>query len=276
MPLSASGLGIRKLVDLAHPAYFSSIFQSQTLSVEILSRFNLSIINFHLVTLLDEYPIEWTPESPDSKLFQKSWDSLRVKAIHTELLSVSSPSDRARILASSSKPSSKWLQAVPSHQLGLLLDNDAARIAVALRLGTKVCESHHCGCGEFVQTNGHHGLSCKKGKARYWRHSVMNKIFSMAFSAAGSPNILEPPGLVRRDGKRPDGLTCYPWSNGRSLIWYVTVVDTIANSYLNMTSTKCGAAADQAESDKHNKYLELKDRYIGFHWVPSALKRKCF
>ena len=92
-------------------------------------------------------------------------------------------------------------------------------------------------------------------------HSEINKIFSMAFIAASFPNKLEPYGISRRDGKRPDGITSYPWSQGRSLIWDVTVVDTVAQSYLHMTSNTIGAAADQAERDKHNNYIDLKSQY---------------
>lgn len=43
--------------------------------------------------------------------------------------------------------------------------------------------------------------------------------------------------------------TSYPWSNGKSLIWDVTV-------------KKCGSAADQAERDKHNNYRELHQHYV--------------
>jgi len=91
----------------------------------------------------------------------------------------------------------------------------------------------------------------------------------MAFSAAGFPNTMEPYGLSRRDGKRPDGLTSYPWSHGKSLIWDGTMVDTVATTYLNMTSTNSGAAADQAERDKHNDYIELKGQY---HFTPLAFE----
>ena len=83
----------------------------------------------------------------------------------------------------------------------------------------------------------------------------------MALAAAGFSNMLEPPGLSRQDGKRPDGLTCYPWSNGNSLIWDVTVVVIVAPSYINLTSKKCGAAADKAERNKQNHYTDLKQRY---------------
>lgn len=38
---------------------------------------------------------------------------------------------------------------------------------------------------------------------------------------------------------------------------------------INQTSNKCGAAADQAERDKHNHYTELKTR---FHFTPVAFE----
>ena len=31
------------------------------------------------------------------------------------------------------------------------------------------------------------------------------------------PSVLEPPGLDRGDGSRPDGITVFPFSGGRSL-----------------------------------------------------------
>ena len=44
--------------------------------------------------------------------------------------------------------------------------------------------------------------------------------------------MLEPPGLCREDGKRPDGLTLCPWNRGNSLVWDVTVIDSPAPSRL--------------------------------------------
>ena len=269
LPLASAGLGIRKLVDLAKPAYFSSVHQSMELSNRILEKSGLSTLNARFTELVDQYPSELTPVSIESKMSQNSWDSLRVEAIYSQMLLSSEPIERARLIASSTKPSSKWLQAVPSHQLGLLLNNDAARIAVALRLGNDICEEHTCVCGETVHRNGLHGLSCNKTKGKYIRHTDMNKLFGMAFTSAGFPVDLEPYGLSRRNGKRPDGLTSYPWSNGKSLTWDVTVVDTMAASYLNLTSIKSGAAADQAERAKHNEYIDIKNQY---HFTPLAFE----
>ena len=40
------------------------------------------------------------------------------------------------------------------------------------------------------------------------------------------PAVKEPSGLLRTDGKRPDGVTLIPWKDGRCVTWDVTVVDT--------------------------------------------------
>jgi hypothetical protein len=59
---------------------------------------------------------------------------------------------------------------------------------------------------------------------------------------------------LRDDGKRPDGATTatlIPWSKGQSLIWDVTCVDTLADSYIRKTSIIAGSAAEEASKRKH-------------------------
>jgi hypothetical protein len=34
------------------------------------------------------------------------------------------------------------------------------------------------------------------------------------------------------NGKRPDGMALVPWIKGQPLVWDVTVVDTLADSYV--------------------------------------------
>ena len=72
---------------------------------------------------------------------------------------------------------------------------------------------------------------------------------------------MEPTGLSRSDGKRPDGLTLVPWSAGKSIIWDVTVVDTLAASYITTTSKTAGAAAEIAVTRKEDKYAALSINY---------------
>ena len=46
------------------------------------------------------------------------------------------------------------------------------------------------------------------------------------------PVTKEPVGLIRQDGKRPDGLTLIPWQRGRPLTWDITIAHTLAGSYV--------------------------------------------
>ena len=72
--------------------------------------------------------------------------------------------------------------------------------------------------------------------------------------------MLEPRGLYRTDGKRPDGVTIIPWEMGKQLVWDVTVVDALAPSRLNHCSS-CNpvTTAIEAEARKTEKYRELID-----------------
>ena len=73
--------------------------------------------------------------------------------------------------------------------------------------------------------------------------------------------MLEPPGLSRTDGKRPDGLTLYPWAHGRNVVWDYTCRDSLAVSNVNATSKEAGKAAEQAEKTKTTLYSDLINNY---------------
>jgi len=164
------------------------------------------------------------------------------------------------------EPSRPW---TPVTTCGLRLDDEAVRIAVGLRLGTGICEPHACPCGARVTADGAHGLSCGLGPGRIARHAALNDLISRSLTRAGFPNIKEPPGLSRSDGRRPDGLTLIPWRRGRSLIWDSTVIDTVAPSYLQATSASAGAAAEVAATRKNAKYTQLAGTYF---FVPLAFE----
>jgi len=114
--------------------------------------------------------------------------------------------------------------------------SEAVRIAAGLRLESKLCEPHECVCGSSVESRGHHGLSCRRSSGRSSRHHNLNDIVWRALAKAEVPAVKEPNGLSRSDGKRLDGLTQIPWVGGKSLLWDVTVTDTLANSYIDISS----------------------------------------
>ena len=111
--------------------------------------------------------------------------------------------------------------------LGLRMDDSTVRVAVGLRLGTRICGAHTCQhCAAEVSGLGRHSLSCKKSVGRFQRHTALNDIMKYALSAAHVPSRLEPTGLLRSDGKRPDGVTLAPWKCGQLLVWDATCPDT--------------------------------------------------
>lgn len=165
--------------------------------------------------------------------------------------------------------SSDWLFALPVSACGLRLDNEAIRVAVGLRLGLPLCQAHLCPCGSFVDVRGLHGLSCKRSSGRSVRHHQLNDIIFRALRRADIPSVKEPTGLTRSDGKRPDGLTLIPWKGGRCLTWDVTIVDTLADSYIASTSISAGGAASAAAIRKTAKYAAITASHI---FMPVAVE----
>ena len=92
----------------------------------------------------------------------------------------------------------------------------------------------------------------------------MNELVAVAraFSAAAIPNSKEPQGLCRSDGKRPDGLTLVPWQSGRALVWDVTVVCPLADSYVASAAREARSVAELAATKKEDKYSGLAADYL--------------
>eukprot|EP00731_Ephydatia_muelleri_P014529 Em0008g249a len=105
-------------------------------------------------------------------------------------------------------------------------------------------------CGQL----GSHRLSCRISAGCHLRHAIVNDILHRALSSANVPSRLEPTGLDRADGKRRDGITMVPSSNGRLLVWDATCVATFATSHLSIAASQVCAAANQAEQTKIKKY----------------------
>jgi len=122
-------------------------------------------------------------------------------------------------LSVTSSHSSDWLHALPLSGCGLRLDDGAIHIAVGLRLGANICEPHQCPCRAPADARGLHGLSCRGGNGRSARHHSLNDLVWRATAKADIPALKEPSGLLRTDGKRPDGVTLLPWKQGKCATW---------------------------------------------------------
>ena len=116
---------------------------------------------------------------------------------------------------------------------------------------------------------GTHGLKCKKSKGRWSCHHSVNDIIARALTLANVPAILEPPGIVPEDNKRPGGMTNIPWSHCRHFVCDYTCPDTLAPSHFQATSIEAGSAAKTAEVRKVAMYQTLAVYYT---FMPIAIE----
>ncbi|CAH2236225.1 jg22036 [Pararge aegeria aegeria] len=131
-----------------------------------------------------------------------------------------------------------------------MLDHTTLSVVIGLRLGASIIQPHRCHCGDSVDTYGHHGLSCSRSAGLFSRHSTINDIIRRSLATAHVPAVLEPIGLGRSDGKRPDGMTLIPWRLGRP------------PPGTGSSRTMVGAAATSAEQAKRRKYENLDSSFI--------------
>ena len=85
---------------------------------------------------------------------------------------------------------------------------------------------------------------------RFPRRSALNDIIKRGLEAASFPFQLEPVGLDRGDGKRPDGITLFPFQSGKCLIWNSTCTCTFSPGNIVSSAINPGSAATLAENSK--------------------------
>ncbi|KAL5502431.1 hypothetical protein EMCRGX_G009202 [Ephydatia muelleri] len=208
LPVRHGGLGIWSAVQLAPSAFLASAAASSRLAHLILPANLPANMQPPQLSYVDEALAAWSqgcqeqPSTDAAAHHQKTWDTIRVSSIADTLFTDSSnPMHRARFLAAS----------------------------MGLRLGLPLCQSHTCQhCGAEVSQFATHGLSCRKSAGRHRRHSAVNEIIHRALVSAHVPLRLEPSGLYRSDGKRPDGVSIVPWKCGQLLVWDAMCLDTFA------------------------------------------------
>ena len=59
-------------------------------------------------------------------------------------------------------------------------------------------------------------------------------------------------------------MTLVPWQSGHSATWDMTVVHTLAASYVSQSSIQAGNAAEAASDRKAAKYTSLSPSYLFF------------
>ena len=134
---------------------------------------------------------------PANRASQHDWDAASIR-LATDLLLAAAPDARhlARLRACMAPHAGDWLNALLLTSCDLRLDDEAVRIAVGLRLGLDLCTPHVCPCGVTVDSEGWHGLSCRRSHGRSARHYQLNDTVYRALLRAVVMCVKEPRGLT--------------------------------------------------------------------------------
>ena len=116
---------------------------------------------------------------------------------------------RARLMATAQKESGSWLDVWPVSSLGTLLDSESFRVAIAIRVGADVLYSSFLPLwadgwtvGVCMACPAYTVLATIQG-IRQW----MMWLKKRALQKAILPSVLEPAGLDKGDGSRPDSIS---------------------------------------------------------------------
>ena len=273
LPVKMGGLGIRDAVSVAPSAFLASSHSTAELVDAILPPNIKSKPTPELTEARSQWSMGHNSQPPEGTAArsQKAWDHIRASCTGERLLDeAENEEEHSRLLAVSTRESGAWLRALPLSAMGLRMEDETVRIAVGLRLGVPICGPHQCQhCSANVNILGRHALSCKKSAGRHMRHAALNDIMKRALTSAHIPSRLEPTGLSRSDGKRPDGVTLTPWKSGKMLVWDATCPDTFAISHRPYATQGAGKVAEHTEDRKADKYQDLPPSHI---FTPMAVE----
>ena len=272
LPVKYGGLGIRSAEEVALPAYLSSVRGSLGTTMSLLPNSITEEKNEFFEYGCGQWLLKSGKENvPENAIYQSEWDKPLCEIKLKNLIdNAESDADKARLLAVSSEGASNYLNALPMASLGLKLSDAELPIVIGLRLGATLCQPHQCICGKNVESDGLHGLNCDQQIGRSPRHTEANVLIKRALAQLEIPSILEPQHLIDSEGRVPDGVTAFPYKQGKCLTWDFTCINTICDTFLFQCAKEAGKAAVGGEKRKKSHYDEkLLKNYL---FVPVAVE----
>ena len=182
--------------------------------------------------------------------------------INFEILIINNNNNKNNKNNANNNNCNNWLHALPIASCCIRLENEDIRVAVGLRLGDALCQTHLCPYRALVDVNGLRGLSCKLCSDKHSRHASIKDIIYRACCRADIPAVKGPIELTKTDGKRPDGSTLVPRSADKCVLLDVTIADNLLPSYAAISSVSAGSVAEQSSARKLAKYNELAISHI--------------
>ena len=98
---------------------------------------------------------------------KKNWTEPIFEEKFSQTFSKLEPTEVKRFNANQCVFGSQWLNVIPCKNLRLKLSNQQLRIAMGLRLGSKICENIDAFAEKLLTEDGWHDLSCLKSEGNF-------------------------------------------------------------------------------------------------------------
>ena len=137
LPVGVGGIGIRRAAQLAPSAFLTSAARSSDLVRQILPPHFQDIPNPFIDSTLTAWCVGNDEPPPPNNVShrQRAWDVPQIMSTYDARLEASpNLSTRARLLVVATRESGVWLNVLPVSSLGLRMDNDVIRVALASAL----------------------------------------------------------------------------------------------------------------------------------------------
>jgi hypothetical protein len=125
---------------------------------------------------------------------QKAWDVPLVNRKREEMISAAqTQAERARLIVAAASYSGEFLQAVPCSAVGMRRCASLSLFGSAPIYVRLICA--YVAYVKQVDTNGTHGLACRKSASRHMQHNGVNDLIKRPLVSANVPAMLEPISL---------------------------------------------------------------------------------
>ena len=179
--------------------------------------------------------------------------------------------DKARLSGVFKKHSGDWLNAHPSHALGLALHPQEFRSASLYRLGAPIFEQDNpCpACGRPSDRFGHHAIACGVHGERISRHNEICNILFKTAQKAGLGPAREFRGLIPGTAARPADVFLRSWDRGKDAALDVTVITPLQSAVVDREAQESGYALQYAWDRKmRNAFAACDAQRISFIPLP--------
>ena len=243
------GFNLPSVKLLALPCFLSSTHASTSMVKTLLVDRGLTVDGVEAATAMWNDLTGLVPLDSTASSSQRKWLKAVSQKRYQELIDNSPDSHTAlRLRCLACAEAGAFLTGHPSNRIRARLDGPAFECAVRLRQGQPAATSSHCACGEELDP-----LGIARANLQTWRRQanssshyqrIRARRLRVSWAWQWSSNL---PGLSRDDGRRPDGVTVLPFSDGRALAWDATCWNPLAPSHAAAALKKNGAVAEIAE-----------------------------